>query len=347
MNKKWIPIVAVLLLLVIGWYWRQTPETRVSEKTELAMDTIVQMKVMHQDHSANAALTVAFTKIAYLDSLCATTSPSSQISVLNSLSGSGTITAAPELVKILNAARYVSELSLGAFDISVWPILRLWNFSNSSEAYRLPQVQEITTQLPLVDYRQVFVDSPLVRLGKNGMAIDVGGIAKGLAIDLACDVLAEMGYTDYIVDAGGDLRVHTGPLSEQPPKIWIKHPRHPDTLWGYLTLSAGSVATSGDYERFFWGPDSTRYHHILDPKTGYPAIGCVSVTIVSETALLADALATAVFVMGPQKGLDLVNSLPGIEALILFEKNNRLDYVISPGLSDKLTLSEIKIVDMK
>ena len=211
----------------------------------------------------------------------------------------------------------------------------------------MPEAGEIAAQLPLVDYRQVLVDSPLVRLARAGMAIDVGGIAKGMAIDLACEALLENGCTDFIVDAGGDLRVQTGPLSQQTPKIWIKHPRLTGTLWGYLTLTSGSVATSGDYERFFWGPDSTRYHHILDPLTGYPARGCVSVTIVSETALLADALATAVFVLGPDKGMFLIDSLPEIEGLILFEKNHQLNYVMSPGLSDKLTITEIKISDMK
>lgn len=347
MKKQWIPIVVVLLIVAAGWYWRQSPETKVAEKTELAMDTIVQMKVLHHDHSAEAALVAAFEQIHYLDSLCATASPASQISALNRTNGATGLNVAPEVITILNAAKYVSELSQGAFDISIWPILKLWNFSNSSETFRVPAAAEIAEQLSLVDYRQVFVDSPLIRLGKIGMAIDVGGIAKGLAIDLACEVLAENGCTDFIVDAGGDLRVHTGPLSEQSPKIWIKHPRHPDSLWGYLTLTSGSVATSGDYERFFWGPDSTRYHHILDPETGFPAAGCVSVTIVSETALLADALATAVFVLGVEKGMFLVDSLPGIEALILFENNNQLDYVVSSGLSDKLTLTEMKIVDMK
>ena len=346
MKKQWIPIVVVLLLVAAGWYWHPAPDTKVAEKTELAMDTIVQMKVLH-DHSAEAALVAAFAQIHYLDSLCATASTASQISALNRINGTTGLNVAPEVITILNAATYVSALSQGAFDISIWPILKLWNFSNSSEVFRVPAAAAIADQLPLVDYGQVFVDSPLVRLGKPGMAIDVGGIAKGLAIDLACDVLAESGCTDFIVDAGGDLRVHTGSLSEKPPKIWIKHPRHPDTLWGYLTLNSGSVATSGDYERFFWGPDSTRYHHILNPETGYPATGCVSVTIVSETALLADALATAVFVLGVEKGMFLVDSLPGIEALILFEKNNQLDYVMSAGLSDKLTIAETKIVDMK
>ena len=203
---------------------------------------------------------------------------------------------------------------------------------------RVPDATEIKNQLEHVDYRLVELENHNIKFNRPKIKIDLGAIAKGFAIDEAIRVLQQYGIKDAIVNAGGDLRAVCSSLTQGKRKIWIKHPRIENKLLGYFQMDNGSVATSGDYERFFI-KDSVRYFHILDPKTGYPARGCVSVTIQTDNAMIADALATTVFVLGSDSGMNFVEKLSGVEAIILFEQNKKINWTASSGLKDKFKIN--------
>jgi thiamine biosynthesis lipoprotein len=175
------------------------------------------------------------------------------------------------------------------------------------------------------------------------MAIDLGGIAKGYAVDLALTKLAALGFADVMVEAGGDLRAAASELTEGQRNIWVRHPRKPDQFFARFAMSSGAVATSGDYERFF-EHEGRRYHHILNPRTGYPAgtlsgeIQTVGATVTAPTSMLADAFATAIFVLGPERGIALANRLEEIEAMIIFFEQGNLRWRASNEFMNKLKI---------
>jgi thiamine biosynthesis lipoprotein len=164
------------------------------------------------------------------------------------------------------------------------------------------------------------------------MNIDLGGIAKGYAVDRAFELLKGLGYRNLVVNAGGDLRVG-GSKPDGPWSIGIQHPRDPEKILARISVSDTAVATSGDYEKFFIH-QGKRYHHILNPKDGFPAEGCQSVTILAKDAATADALATAIFVLGPEKGYALCQRLEGVDCLIIDKEGN---ITLSPGLKGRIS----------
>jgi thiamine biosynthesis lipoprotein len=181
------------------------------------------------------------------------------------------------------------------------------------ESGKIPETNELSEGLELVGWENLVIDENggRARLLKDGMEITLGGIAKGYAVDRACEVLLESGVQQALVDIGGDIRaIGTGSWS-----IAIQHPREEDEWLGVIELENGAIATSGDYRRYFL-LGSRRVHHIINPKTGRPAEACMSVTIVAENCICADALSTGVFVAGPKEGKALLDSL-GIKGLIV------------------------------
>jgi thiamine biosynthesis lipoprotein len=167
------------------------------------------------------------------------------------------------------------------------------------------------------------------------MRAHLGGIGKGYAVDKAAAIMRERGLRDFMIQSGGDLYV-SGTHGHRPWRTGIRDPRGPaDRSFAALDLTDGAFSTSGDYERFFM-KDGKRYHHLIDPDLGEPAHGCRSVTIVATRATLADGLATGVFLLGPDKGMALIEKLPGVEGVIVTEKNNVL---VSSGLARKLVLN--------
>jgi thiamine biosynthesis lipoprotein len=177
-------------------------------------------------------------------------------------------------------------------------------------------------------------------LGVKGMKLDIGGIAKGYAVDLAAQKLQESGIQSAIVEAGGDLIAFGSAGKGKPWKIGIRHPRRPDALFGVIEIGEGAVATSGDYQQYF-EIDGKRYHHIIDPENGYPASKCISATILAENCLEADAVVTAIFVMGPEKGMKWLSEHPDYLGMIIyFDRNGKLTYVISPELEGSFKLSK-------
>jgi len=153
--------------------------------------------------------------------------------------------------------------------------------------------------------------------------LDVRGVAKGYAVDAATEKLRKLGFTSAIINAGGDLRVLGRRPDGKPWRIAIRHPRRPGDLIGYVDVEDCAVATSGDYERFFIY-QGKRYHHILDPRSGMPARTCESVTVMAPSAALADALATGLFVLGPQAGLRLTQVLDGVEAVFIYAEGDSI-----------------------
>ncbi len=237
------------------------------------------------------------------------------VSEINKNAGSAPVVVPPELFKIISAAMTVSGITDGAFDITWASLWGLWDFSPGS--HKVPDPAEVKRRLKNVNYRDVALDAgkKSVMLKRPGMAMGLGGIAKGYAVDSAMSILDGMGIKNVIIKAGGDMRVQ-GSAGEKTWEIGIRHPRKKDKLLATVPLKDVSISTSGDYERFFM-KDGVLYHHIIDPRTGYPARGCRSVTIVGPDTTTTDALSTAVFVMGPEKGLALVERLKGIEAIIV------------------------------
>ena len=200
----------------------------------------------------------------------------------------------------------------------------------------MPERRAIEARLPLVDYRFVHVDraAGTAFISKVGARIHLGGIGKGYAVDRAAVILRARGLSDFLIQSGGDLYV-AGLNDGAPWKLGIADPRGTGgQTFATLELSNGTLSTSGDYERFFI-ENGIRYHHLLDPDRGTPAAGSRSVTIVADSAMLADVLSTGVFIMGPEAGMALVERLPQVEGVIVSSSNQVL---VSSGLTGRVTL---------
>ncbi len=314
------------------------------KKTQLMMGTFVTISVYDQDKTQKTiagAVDRAFRRIHALENETSYFIPDNAIWKLNRFSGKRPVAADLNLIRLFREAEKISDWTAGGFDVTVGPLRRLWNFDSTRTT--LPDSEAVARLVPLVDYRDIEMTGHSLFLKKPGMQVDLGGIAKGFAVDEAMKVLKSFRVTDAMVDAGGDFSATASSLTAGKRKVWIRHPRKPNAFFGWFPMDSGCVATSGDYEQFFI-INGVRYHHILDPKTGWPARKCVSVTIVAPTAMKADALATGVFVLGPEAGMKVIEAHPGIEGVILFRKNaHELGYRISSGLQKKLTIVDTSI----
>ncbi len=228
---------------------------------------------------------------------------------------------------LIERAMEITQQTDGGFDITVGALEALWGFKD--ELPHLPQEKEIALALRSVGRQHMAIRDSSIFLDK-GCIIDLGGISKGHAVDRVVHILKKSGIPAGVVDAGGDLRVFGKKPDGKKWTIAIKHPLKQEGLLGSFELDSGAVATSGNYERSFM-EKGTRYHHIIDPRTGYPADRCVSVTVLAPDALTADALATGIFVLGPESGMELAESIPGVEAAIVFLKNGTMEMLTSRG----------------
>jgi len=332
MKRKYI--YSLLLLLIYCGCGRNQSLVPIT-KTRFLMDTLVEISVYNKDipeDSVSALIDEAFAQIAYFDSLYNNYNEYSYVTYINNNAFNKTVRIDSGLMNLLTTSIRVSELSNGAFDITIAPVIDVWNFGGDTP--KVPEERVIQETLKQTGYKSLKAANNTVRFLKQGMKIDLGGIAKGYVVDRAISLLVKHGITDAMINAGGDIKIICGELTEEKRSVWIRHPRKRDKLFGRFQMDTGSVATSGDYERFFMS-DSVRYHHIIDPKTGYSAKGCVSVTIVADNLMIADAYATAVFVLGPDAGFGFIERMPDVEGIIIYEKNNGLSYKVSSGLIDK------------
>lgn len=310
--KRFFPVLLVLLFVGGVVVWRQPQSVDRVSRTALIMGTVVDIQAYGDDEKQlSRAVDAAFGEMTRLERLLSRHIPESDISRLSEAVGG--IELSSETVGLLEMGQKVSRQSSGAFDMTLGAVKKLWNIEGENP--RIPTAAELSEALAGTGPSALTIAGNKVTKTRPEVAVDLGGIAKGYAVDRAVNVLAQAGVASATVNAGGDIRLLGGKKGE-PWRIGIQHPRQADGLLVTLRLQDRAVVTSGDYERFF-EQNGQRYHHIFDPATGKPARQCQSVTVVAAGAAHADALATAAFVLGPVAGLNLLEGLPDVEGLIV------------------------------
>jgi thiamine biosynthesis lipoprotein len=280
-------------------------------RTDSAMGTVVQVTFWTDDETAAAeGAEAVFAEFRRLDAMMTTWDPDSEISKINAAAGKKKgIKVSDETMTVIERALDVSRRSDGIFDITVGAFGGLWKFDEDMDG-TLPDQDEVAARLKLIGWKNVIVDKKkkTVRLKKKGMKITLGGIAKGYAVDKACQILWDLGFTDFIMQAGGDMFV-SGTKGSHKWGVGIRDPRGPrEQSFAVAPIEDRSFSTSGDYERGFV-KDGVRYHHILDPRTGQPARATRSVTIRAKDAFTADAWSKVLFILGPEKSAPLIEEL--------------------------------------
>jgi thiamine biosynthesis lipoprotein len=305
----------------------------IFRKSAFLMDTIVTVTVVSATkEGADKAVDSAFSEIGRLGKLCDFFSPDSEISKINKNAGVSEVKVSPDIIDLFEKTVYVSQKTGGAFDVTIGPVERLYDFHKKIK----PREDEIRKNLPLVDYKGLIIhrDRSAVFLRKKGMLIDPGGITKGYAADKAVEVLRKYGIRSGIVAIAGDIRTFGLKPDGTPWRIGIKNPRssgRDDDIMAVIGLSDMAISTSGDYERFFIS-DGRRYHHLLDPRTGHSAGGCKCVSVIAKEGAFADSFATAIFVLGPEKGMKVLQKL-GFDGVIIDSQDG---VYMTPGIRGKI-----------
>jgi thiamine biosynthesis lipoprotein len=270
-----------------------------------------------------AAFEAAILEIKRIEALMTTWRPDSEISRINAAAGKAPVAVGEETFAVVKESVHASEISEGTFDITFETLHGLWKFDEDLDP-RPPAEKDLKERLAFVGYKNIVLDDAKrsVMLAKDKTRIGLGGIAKGYAVDKAVKVLERAGLGSFFVQAGGDLFARGKKPDGKDWQAGIRDPRGPaQSFFAMLSLSDHAFSTAGDYERSYI-TNGKRYHHILDPRTGQPATACRSVTVWAPTALVADEIDDAVFILGPKKGLELVESLDGVGAVIVDAANN-------------------------
>lgn len=324
MKRKLLAAVVALAVLIVGAILVARNRPSMQQDSRFMMDTYCTIRVPGPA-PAREAITRAFERMADIDRRFNALNPASPVYRFNTR---GEPISDADIVALVQAALTVSERTGGAFDITVQPLVELWGFY--SQAPAVPSPERIAETLRTTGWQRLAIENGRVIRRDDSIRIDLGGIAKGYAVAEAVRVLKEAGIRSALVDAGGDIYAF-GLIKDRPWRVGVRNPRG-EGIIGILELSDESTATSGDYERFF-EQDGKRYHHILDPATGYPAQEVISAMILSRDATLADAWSTAVFVLGAERGLECLKRVPGVEAMIVTRDGKRR---CSPGLESRL-----------
>lgn len=321
-------VLLVLMSLCAGCTQRSSPVLEYS-RDNFVMDTLIHIQVYADDPAlGKKALDEAFAEFIRIGSLTDKFADknlpepdASDVYRINKYAGIRPVRVSEDTLAMLERSIYFAELSDGAFDVTVGPLLDIWGFGQAQ--YRIPGEQELESNLALVGYEQMVVDGvkKTVFLPQKGMEIDLGGIAKGYAVDRAAQKLRQMGINSAIINAGGNIYALGSQPDGSPWLAGIQDPRDKNKLIAVLKVKDTAVVTSGDYNRYFIR-NGIRYHHILDPSTGKPARHAISTTIVAPNATDADVLSTTLFVLGRGPGTELVEKLGNVQAVIVDEKYN-------------------------
>jgi FAD:protein FMN transferase len=284
-------------------------------REEAIMGTAIRAELWHEDSATGeAALDAVMEEMHRIDRAMSPFKPESELSRINREAAEAPVPISVEMFELLERSVEFSKLSGGAFDITFAGVGCMFDYRNGVK----PTEEEITTALPSVNYRHIRLErrQRTIQFARGGVRIDLGGIAKGYAVDNCVALLKERGVNEALVVAGGDSRV-LGDRRGRPWMIGIRDPRRKGAMVAMMPLVDAAVSTSGDYERYFVEANGVRHHHILDPRTGKSAMGARSVTIIGPDATTTEGISKSVFIMGPERGIRFVESLPGIDAVII------------------------------
>lgn len=308
-----IPIFAGLFLIGFLIAKKEKNYLETFKHTKILMGTVVEIQVRDTDEEkAKYAISKAFDEIKRIDDLFSSHNEGSDVWKINHSSHRTNVSE--ELFELLVFSDSIWRMSNGSFDISLGNLIDLWNFK--AEHPTLPTKEKLIKNISSSGWRNVQLKNYNSIFLNNNVKLDFGAVAKGYAVDKAVDVLKQSGVFAALVNAGGEVKGFG-----EKWIVGIQHPRNRHELLGKLKLYGISVATSGDYEQYF-ELNGKRYHHILNPKTGFPIDGCQSVTVICRENKLADALATAIFVLGETEGMKLVERFNDVEVLIVNSSGN-------------------------
>jgi thiamine biosynthesis lipoprotein len=331
---------ALALLVTAGLAAAQTNPDRKFIYTGQAMGTVVTVFIWGDDEvkAAKAAESV-FAEMKRIDGVMTTWTPDSEVSQINTNAGVKPVVVSQETYDVIARAQDVAKRTKGIFDITVGAFKGLWKFDQDMDG-TLPNPVEVKKRLAVIGYQNVVLDpkKKTVFLKKKGMSITLGGIAKGYAVDKCVKLLYDQGFTSFMVQAGGDMFV-AGKKGAEPWIVGIRDPRGAkDAMFATAPVEDHSFSTSGDYERGFV-KDGKRYHHILDPRTGQPAVKSRSVTVRAKDAFTADAWSKVLFILGPDEAQKVIKAqkLTDFEVVWVNDKN---EVIMTPGL--KTVVSKLK-----
>ncbi|MDH3999077.1 MAG: FAD:protein FMN transferase [Desulfuromonadales bacterium] len=302
-------LIAILLLLA---WWRLPSTQDELRRSRLVMGTVVEIVASGDaTQGLDVAVSAAFDEMERVERLLSRYIADSELSRLSQQAGPFTLS--DEAAAVIALGLDVAKRSDGAFDLTLGRLNDLWAIDSASP--KLPTPAQLAEAMRGIGPEALLLNGQTLKKRSAALELDLGGIAKGYAVDRAIAVLKQHGVASAAVNAGGDMYL-LGELHGRSWRIGIQHPRQTNASLETVQVSNRAVVTSGDYERFF-EQEGQRYHHLFDPKSGLPARGCRSVTVIADSVALADALATAVFVLGPRAGAELLHNYPDAEGLIV------------------------------
>jgi thiamine biosynthesis lipoprotein len=310
---------------------------QIYQRTQFLLGTVVEITVVSNDpETANGAIKAAFDRIKEIEYQMTAKRSGSLVDKISLEAIGRPIQMTRELCHVIEVCQNYSRMTNGAFDITIGPVTKLWLFDEGIE--EIPKVKAVYNAMQYVGFERIHFDKEkcTIELDREGMSLDLGGAAKGYAVDEAVKKIKAEGIDAGIVNAGGDLMVFGAKPGGIPWTIGIQDPEYSDRIIATISLNDMALVTSGDYERYIIY-QGAKYHHIINPKTGWPARGCKSVSVASSRAFDADILSTAIFVLGPEEGMKLLESLPDVEGMIM-DASGKIH--LSSGWKDKLNPSK-------
>jgi thiamine biosynthesis lipoprotein len=329
---------ALAIVLCVGRAVAGPDPDRKFVYTGQAMGTVISVFIWHDDEvKAAKAAEAVFVEMKRIDGVMTTWTPDSEVSKLNAAAGTKPMVVSDETFEVIARAQDVAKRTKGVFDVTVPGAFKgLWKFDQDMDN-TLPAPAEVKKRMALMGYQHVALDpkKKTVLLKKKGMSINLGGIAKGYAVDKCVKLLYDQGFTNFMIQAGGDMFV-AGKKGDAPWIVAIRDPRGAkDAMFASAPVENHSFSTSGDYERAFI-KDGKRYHHIIDPRTGQPATASRSVTVRAKDAFTADAWSKALFILGPVESQKLIKQqkLTDFEVVWVDAKN---EVTMTPGMEKVVT----------
>ena len=313
----------------------QTTQQESLKRTEMLMGTVISVTLF--DSNDESILDKVFDKVSYLEGILSINEAGTEVDKINENAGIEPVKVSDDTFNVVKAGVYYSELSNGKFDVTIGPLVKLWDIPNATT---IPTQEQIDSVIPLTNYKDVVIDesNKTVFLTRPGMMLDLGGIAKGYTADIISKMLTDNGVNSAIIDLGGNIFAHGQKPTGDAWKIGIQNPFSTrGEIVGAISVKNKSIVTSGIYERFI-EVNGVKYHHILNPQTGYPYENDIAgITIISDKSTAGDALSTSVFALGVNEGMKFVEGLDGVDAIFV-TKNNGI--YLTSGIKDNFDLRD-------